>query len=61
MLLVFQVVFSAPVISRIESIGGGRLGGGWGGRWGRVGSRRQGKAPIRTQRAVVVPSVSDMN
>ena len=28
MLLVFQIVFSAPVISQIESIGGGRVGGG---------------------------------
>ena len=31
MLLVFEIVFSAPVISRIESIGGGRAGGGWDG------------------------------
>ena len=30
MLLVFWIVFSVPVISRIESIGGGRVGGGWG-------------------------------
>ena len=30
MLLVFQMVFSVPVISRIESIGGGRAEGGWG-------------------------------
>ena len=29
MLLVFWIVFSVPVISRIESIGGGRAGGGW--------------------------------
>ena len=27
MLLVFQTFFSVPVISRIESIGGGRAGG----------------------------------
>ena len=33
MLLVFWMVFSAPVISRIESIGGGQVGGG-GGRQG---------------------------
>ena len=39
-----------PVISRIESIGGGQVGGGWG---GQVGSRRRVKAPIRTQRAVL--------
>ena len=53
MLLVLGTVFSVPVISRIESIGGGQVGGGLGGWWGRVGSRRQGKAPIRTQRAVL--------
>ena len=47
MLLVFWIVFSVPVISRNESIGGGR---GW---WGRVGSRRRVKAPIQTQRAVL--------
>ena len=29
------------------------MGGGWGGWWGRVGSRRQVKTPIRTQRAVL--------
>ena len=40
MLLVFWMVFSAPVISRIESIGGGQAGGGGvggGGRWGAIG------------------------
>ena len=37
----------------IESIGGGRVGGGWGGWWGRVGSHRWGKANIQTQRAVL--------
>ena len=31
MLLAFQIVFSASVISRIESIGGGQAGGGLGG------------------------------
>ena len=51
--LVFEVVFSTSVITRIESIGGGRVGGGWGGRWGRVASRRRGKANIQTQRAVL--------
>ena len=44
-----------PVISRIESIGGGRAGGGWGGGGGRVGSRRRVKATIRTQAAVLCP------
>ena len=42
-----------PVISQIESIGDGQVKGGWGGRWGQVGSRRWVKAPIRTQRAVL--------
>ena len=52
MLLVFQTVFSVPVISRIESIGvGGREGVG--GRRGRVGSRRRVKATTQTQRAVL--------
>ena len=31
MLLVFWMVFSVPVISRIKSIGGGWAGRGWGG------------------------------
>ena len=30
MLLVFEILFSAPVISRIESIGDGQTEGGWG-------------------------------
>ena len=51
MLLVFQMFFPTPVISRIESIGGGWDGGG--GRWGWVGSRRRAKATIQTQRAVL--------
>ena len=39
MLLVFQMFFQTPVISRIEFIGGGRAGGrGWG-EAGRVGSQ----------------------
>ena len=32
----FDSFFSAPVISRIDSIGGGRVGRGWGG-WGAEG------------------------
>ena len=36
MLLVFQIVFSAPVILQIESIGGGVGGGGGWGAEGRV-------------------------
>ena len=46
--LVFEVVFSTAVITRIESIGGGQVGGGW----GCVENRRRGKANIQTQRAV---------
>ena len=42
-----------PVISRIESIGGGWVGGWWVG--GRVGSRRRAKATIWTQAAVLCP------
>ena len=42
------------VISRIESIGGGRVGGGWG-EAGRVGSRRRVKATIWTQAAALCP------
>ena len=40
MLLVFGTVISVPVISRIESIGGGQVGGGGvggGGGWGAEG------------------------
>ena len=39
------MVFSVPVISQTESIGGGR--------WGWMGSRRRVKALIRTQRTVL--------
>ena len=49
MLLVFQMFFPTPVISQIEFIGGGRVGG----RRGRVRSRRRAKATIQTQRAVL--------
>ena len=43
MLLVYQIVFfQVPVISRIESIRGGRVGGGWGWRgWGAEGGVKQ--------------------
>ena len=44
MFLVFQIVFSATVISRTESIGGGRVGGGGvggGGGWGAEGGVKQ--------------------
>ena len=41
MLLVFWIVFSVPVISRIESIGGGRAGGGWGRGWQAEGGLKQ--------------------
>ena len=37
MLLVFGWFFSAPVISWIESIGGGQVGVGGGGGWGAIG------------------------
>ena len=48
----FEVVFSTAVVSLIESIGGRRAGGEWGGRWGWVRSRRWAKANIQTQMAV---------
>ena len=37
--LVFEVAFSTSVITRIESIGGGRVGSGGG--WGAVGGVKQ--------------------
>ena len=56
MLLVFWLSFSLPVISRIEYIEGGWVGGrGVGGRGGRVGSRRWAKATIWTQATVLCP------
>ena len=54
MLLVFWIIFSVPVISWIESIGGGRPGG-VGGRRGQVGSQRRAKSTIWTQAAVLCP------
>ena len=48
MLLVFQIIFTAPVITQIKSIGGGWMGGG-------VGSQRWVKATIWTQAAVLCP------
>ena len=47
MLLAFEIVISVTVISQIEPIGGGQVGGGW------VGSTRWAKATIQTQRAVL--------
>ena len=47
---VFEVVFlKTTVISWIESIGGGWVGGGWGRWWGWMGSHRRAKANIQTQ------------
>ena len=45
----FEVVFSMSIITRIESIGGGRVREGW----GRVGSCRWAKANIQTEMAVL--------
>ena len=44
--LVFEVVFSMAVITRIEFIGDGRMGGEWDGLWGWMGSRSQAKSNI---------------
>ena len=42
MLLVFQMVFSVPVISQIESIGGRRAGREWGEVGGASGKLKAG-------------------
>ena len=47
MLLVFDSFFLAPVISRIDSIGGGWVGGG------RVGGEPKAGQSTHTQRAVL--------
>ena len=49
----FWINFSVPVISWIESIGGGRVRGRWG-KAGRVGSQRRTKTTIWTQAAAVL-------
>ena len=46
MLLVFDRLFSAPVISRIDSIGSGWVGGGSGGRRGGLGAVGRLKHPF---------------
>ena len=53
MLLIFQIVFSVPIISLIESIGGERAGGEWGG-WGAEGTHSYSKSSG-------MPSVCDIN
>ena len=52
--LVFEVVFSIAVISRIESIGGGQVGGGWGGWWEQVGSHRRAKQTFKQTQVAVL-------
>ena len=52
--LVFKVVFSTAVITQIESIGGGCVGGGGGG-WGAVGGVKQ----TLNSKGSALPSVSD--
>ena len=49
MLLVFGTVFSVPVISRIESIGGGWVAGGGvgsGGGWGAEGGVKHSQRAV---------------
>ena len=48
-----MIVFTTPVISWMKFIGGGRVRGGWGGRWGWVGSRRRVIPSTRRQTAVL--------
>ena len=47
MLLVFGTVFSVPVISWIESIGGRRLGGGGVGGWEGCGGRWRAEGGLK--------------
>ena len=59
MLLVFQMFFPTPVISRIESIGGGWDGVGGGGGGGEVGvggKPKTGKSNHSDSKSSVVPS-----
>ena len=44
MLLVFQIVFSVPIILWIESIGGGQAGG----RWGEAGGGWEAEGRVKT-------------
>ena len=53
MLLVFWIIFSQPVISRIESIGGGRAGGGVGGGGGGWEAEGRLKQPFGLKAAVL--------
>ena len=59
--LFFEVFFSIAVISRIESIGGGWVEGGWGGWWQWMGSCKQTKENIQRSntKGSAVPSVGD--
>ena len=51
-MLVFEMAFSVPVISQIESIGGGQVGrwGGW-----------EAKGGLKHSKSGAKPSVSDIN
>ena len=51
--LVFEAIFYMDIISWIESIGGGQVGGGWGEQWGQVGSRRRAKESTQTEMAAL--------
>ena len=60
MQLVFQIVFSVPVISQIKSIGGGQEGEVREKRR-QVGSQRQVKKTHSGSKSSAVPSVCDTN
>ena len=60
MLLVFQMFFPTPVVSRIESIGGGWAGGGWG-EAGAGGKPKAGQSNHSDPKSSAVPSVCGTN
>ena len=60
MLLVFQMFFPTPVISQIESIGGGWAGGGWG-EAGAGGKLKAGQTNHLYAKSSAVPSVCGTN
>ena len=58
MLLLFWIVFSVPVLSLIESIGGGQVGGGWE-EVGVGGKPKAGQSKYSDSKDSAVPLVCD--